>query len=334
MNLNSAGGQNIVQPGGINYLGMLSGARGNNRSVKNRFALQKLVMDYGQQQRIERDELAHKHRDTENKNKEIYKVAAPLAGAGINFEQNSEHYGLVAARASGHKEGTPEFENAKLAGAKSHWQHAQLAGLDKGSLGNGVFGANLQTDMFNANKTMGNTGDVAPTPVSRTPNQFDEVTPAASGARGLTPHPDDVSDALNNGHITFSEAADLSPTHARMYAGSDMAEDLPGEVDRAHNGSKPPVLPEVGNAFEPATTRTPSQFDAPEYKADRYDVAQAHVKGLITDEEANDHVGDNSFGSGTGNHSMSAEQVHRRAGLNTFGDSTRIGEFGAGQEKE
>lgn len=344
MNLNSAGGQNIVQPGGINYLGMLRGAQGSNRAVKNKFALQKLVMDYGQQQRIERDELAHKHRDTENKNKEVYKVAAPLAGAGINFEQNSEHYGLAATRASGAKEGTPEFEQAKLAGAKTHWQHAQLAGLDKGSLGNGIIGANLQKEMFDTKKSTEDSGGFISgpankNPASRTPNQFDEVTPAESGARGSTPHPDDVSDALVNGHITFSEAADLSPTHARMYAGSGMSEDLPGEIDRAHNGpAKPPVfgssLPSLGNAFEPSPTRTPSQFDAPEYKADRYDVAKAHIQGLITDEEANDHVGDNSFGSGTGNYSMSAEQVHRKAGLNTFGDSTRINEFGAGQEKE
>jgi hypothetical protein len=359
MNLNSAGGQNIVQPGGINYLGMLRGARGSNRSVKQKFALQKLVMDYGQQQRIERDELAHKHRDTENKNKEVYKVAAPLAGAGINFEQNSEHYGLAAARASGHKEGTPEFEAAKLAGAKAHWQHAQLAGLDKGSLGNGIIGANLQKEMYDSTKvTKGadketgteNVTDVEDdnTPPTRTPNQFEEVTPAASGAKafsapaavdGSTPHPDEVSEAFAGGHITMGEAADLSPAHARIF--NPILKDSPdsdAEIDRAHNGPSKPVfgspLPSLGEAFKPAPTRTPSPFDAPEHKASRYDVAQAHIAGLITDEEANDHMGDNSFGSGTGNYSMSAEQVHRKAGLNTFGDSTRIGEFSAGQEKE
>lgn len=357
MNLNSAGGQNIVQPGRSNYLGMLSGVQGRNRDVKNKFALQKLVMDYGHQQRIERDELAHKHKDTENKNKEIYKVAAPLAGAGINFEQNSEHYGLAAARASGAKEGTPEFEQAKLAGAKTHWEHARLTGLDKGSLGNGLIGANLQKDIFNTNKGTDDSdvdvisGPDNKNPGSRTPNQFDDVTPAESGARGSTPPKQpgmsredwDTFSGSRNAEkfpgtgFTNADAA-RGEIHSRAGWGTDTYGKgrpwgVPGFLGTSGPAARRDWNNSWNNEFSPFSpkNKTPAGEGI---KPARYDVANAHISGLITDEEANDLAGDNSFGSGTGNHGMSAEQVHRRAGLNTFGDSTRINEFGAGQEKE
>ena len=355
----------MVQPGG-NPLNSLIKAGGGYFATKNKFKLQKMVMDYGHQQALERLGVQHGYRTREQLSGAVFKGIGKGVETTANSAANRQAY--IDAHTEGiDKESNPEeYAEAAKKGAALFQTHVGIVGMKNGVLASDI-SKRTQDKLYDSmtptegkkGKGKGTTNVTDESTPTRTENQFEEVTPAASGAKafsapaavdGSTPHPDEVSEAFTGGHITMGEAADLSPAHARIF--NPILKESPdsdAEIDRAHNGPSKPVfgspLPSLGNAFEPAPTRTPSPFgaiNATDVKASvnkakfginatpsRIDVAKAYSGGHITSGEANDLIGRNSFGEegkedqGYGGKSM--DEIH---------GTTRTAEFGVGQEKE
>jgi len=319
-------GQNMVQPGG-NPLNSLIKAGGGYFATKNKFKLQKMVMDYGHQQALERLGVQHGYRTREQLSGAVFKGIGKGVETTANSAANRQAY--IDAHTEGiDKESNPEeYAEAAKKGAALFQTHVGIVGMKNGVLASDI-SKRTQDKLYDSmtptegkkGKGKGTTNVTDESTPTRTENQFEEVTPAASGAKafsapaavdGSTPHPDEVSEAFT--------------------------------------GPSKPVfgspLPSLGNAFEPAPTRTPSPFgaiNATDVKASvnkakfginatpsRIDVAKAYSGGHITSGEANDLIGRNSFGEegkedqGYGGKSM--DEIH---------GTTRTAEFGVGQEKE
>jgi len=319
-------GQNMVQPGG-NPLNSLIKAGGGYFATKNKFKLQKMVMDYGHQQALERLSVQHGYRTREQLSGAVFKGIGKGVETTANSAANRQAY--IDAHTEGiDKESNPEeYAEAAKKGAALFQTHVGIVGMKNGVLASDI-SKRTQDKLYDSmtptegkkGKGKGTTNVTDESTPTRTENQFEEVTPAASGAKafsapaavdGSTPHPDEVSEAFT--------------------------------------GPSKPVfgspLPSLGNAFEPAPTRTPSPFgaiNATDVKASvnkakfginatpsRIDVAKAYSGGHITSGEANDLIGRNSFGEegkedqGYGGKSM--DEIH---------GTTRTAEFGVGQEKE
>jgi hypothetical protein len=132
MNLN--GGQNFVQPsnkGGGIFNQIFGGMLAANQ-MKTRIELEKHLMDYSSQNRMK---------------EQAFKVASNALGSNLNFAAESHNYGLLHAKASGHKEGTPEYEAAYNKGLQVHRDLASSIGMINGRLAGGQ-GANVQLEQY------------------------------------------------------------------------------------------------------------------------------------------------------------------------------------------